>query len=74
MKKQYTTINDVAAKAGVSKTTVSRYLNGHYERMSDSTREKISRVISSTGYRVNSQAKALTQHHSHLIGLSLIHI
>ena len=69
MKKQYTTINDVAAKAGVSKTTVSRYLNGHYERMSDSTREKISRVISSTGYRVNSQAKALTQHHSHLIGV-----
>ncbi|MEF2721369.1 MAG: LacI family DNA-binding transcriptional regulator, partial [Limosilactobacillus fermentum] len=33
--KQYTTINDIAHAAGVSKTTVSRYLNGHFERMSE---------------------------------------
>lgn len=69
MKKQYVTISDVAKQAGVSKTTVSRYLNGHFQKMSPTTKEHISRVIEETGYRVNSQAKALTQHHSHLIGL-----
>lgn len=69
MKKQYVTINDVARQAGVSKTTISRYLNGHYQKMSENTKNKIAQVIAETGYRVNSQAKALTQHHSHLIGL-----
>jgi LacI family kdg operon repressor len=69
MAKNYTTMQDVANLAGVSKTTVSRYLNGHYERMSNETKAKIAKVIKKTGYHVNSQAQALTQHHSHLIGL-----
>lgn len=69
MDKKYTTMQDVAQAAGVSKTTVSRYLNGHYERMSSATKAKISRVIKETGYQVNSQAQALTQHHSRMIGL-----
>lgn len=43
MAKQYTTINDIAHAAGVSKTTVSRYLNGHFERMSEQTRQKLHR-------------------------------
>lgn len=45
MAKQYTTINDIAHAAGVSKTTVSRYLNGHFERMSEQTRQKIAQII-----------------------------
>ena len=34
------TITEVAKHAGVSKTTVSRYLNGKYEFMSKETRKK----------------------------------
>lgn len=33
------TINDVAQKAGVSKTTVSRFLNNNYNNMSDQTKK-----------------------------------
>lgn len=67
--KQYTTINDIAHAAGVSKTTVSRYLNGHFERMSEQTRQKIAQIIEETGYQANSQAQALSHRQSHLIGM-----
>ena len=36
------TINQVASYCGVSKTTISRFLNGKYENMSAETKEKIS--------------------------------
>ncbi len=32
------TINDIAKRIGVSKTTVSRYLNGKFEFMSQDTK------------------------------------
>ena len=35
------TISDVAKLSGVSKSTVSNYLNGNFERMSDETKKKI---------------------------------
>ena len=38
------TISDVAKLSGVSKSTVSNYLNGNFERMSDETKKKIKRV------------------------------
>ncbi|WP_268251620.1 LacI family DNA-binding transcriptional regulator [Limosilactobacillus fermentum] len=69
MAKQYTTINDIAHAAGVSKTTVSRYLNGHFERMSEQTRQKIAQIIEEAGYQANSQAQALSHRQSHLIGM-----
>ena len=34
------TISDVAKLSGVSKSTVSNYLNGNFERMSDETKKK----------------------------------
>lgn len=34
------TISTIADAAGVSKATVSRYLNGHFERMSSETKQK----------------------------------
>ena len=46
--KKRVTINDVAMAAGVSKTTVSRYINGHPELMSEKTRERIRTVIEMT--------------------------
>lgn len=70
MAKQYITIKDIAA-AGVSKTTVSRYLNGHYERMSGATKEKIAQVIKENGYQINSQAQSLTQRKTYLVGLGV---
>ncbi|MCL6454106.1 MAG: LacI family transcriptional regulator [Alicyclobacillus sp.] len=52
-------IQDVAAQAGVSVTTVSRYLNQRYEAMSDETRARIARVIDELGYRPNIHAQGL---------------
>lgn len=69
MAKRYVTINDIAKIAGVSKTTISRYLNGHFERMSEKTRARIAKVIEESGYRANPQAQALTQKKSYLIGM-----
>ena len=53
------TIVDIAKSAGVSKTTVSRYLNGQYEYMSEQTRERIKKVIEVSGYQPNKLAQSL---------------
>ncbi|MGX7327909.1 LacI family DNA-binding transcriptional regulator [Enterococcus bulliens] len=63
------TINDVAQKAGVSKTTVSRFLNNNYNNMSDQTKKRIEDVIKELNYRPNKQAQALKSKHSYLIGV-----
>lgn len=52
-------INDVAQKAGVSKSTVSQYLSGRYEYMGADTRERIKEIIESIGYRPNALARSL---------------
>ena len=38
-------MGDVAAAAGVSKTTISRYLHGEFGYMSEQTKAKIEGVI-----------------------------
>ncbi len=65
------TIRDIAAKSGVSTTTVSRYLNGKYEFMSDDTRQRIKAVIQKTGYRPNKLAGSLKTARTNTIGLVL---
>ena len=55
------TINDVASRAKVSKSTVSQYLNGRYEFMSRETRGRIKMVIEEMGYRPNALARSLKQ-------------
>lgn len=62
------TIVDIAQSAGVSKTTVSRYLNGRYEYMSPQTRERIRKVIEVSGYQPNKIAQSLKNQKSMLIG------
>ncbi|WP_409271815.1 LacI family DNA-binding transcriptional regulator [Neobacillus sp. SCS-31] len=62
------TINDVAKKANVSKTTVSRYLNGKYEYMSEETKELLANVINQLGYRPSNLARSLKAKNSDVIG------
>ena len=62
------TINKVAELCGVSKTTVSRFLNGKYENMSEETKEHIRRVIAEVDYHPNRSAQRLKASRSMLIG------
>ena len=50
-------INEIAKLAGVSRTTVSRYLNDGY--VSEEKKEKIRKVIQETGYQPSAQAQML---------------
>lgn len=63
------TIGDIAKSAGVSKTTVSRYLNGKYEYMSEETRSRIESIIQVSNFRPNNMARSLKSQKSNLIGL-----
>lgn len=67
--KKKITIVDVAEKAGVSKTTISRYLNGKYEYMSAESRERIGEVIAELGYRPNNLARSLKSKYSKMLGV-----
>ena len=62
------TIDQVARLCGVSKTTVSRYLNHKYENISEETRRRIERVIEELDYRPNRSAQRLKASRSMLIG------
>lgn len=65
------TINKVAELCGVSKTTISRYLNGKYDNMSAETKERIASVISSLDYHPNRSAQRLKSQKAMLIGCVL---
>ncbi len=62
------TIDEVAKLCGVSKTTISRFLNGKFENMSADTREHIRRVITEVDYHPNRSAQRLKASRSMLIG------
>ncbi len=68
LKGKRTTIKDVAKLADVSKTTVSRYLNGQYEYMSIETKERIQKVIKELKYRPSNIARSLKKQKTGLIG------
>ena len=61
------TIQDIANMVGVSKSTVSRYLNGGY--VSDDNAKKISEAIEKTGFKSNFFAARLKSNKSGLIGV-----
>jgi len=63
------TIAEVSEVAGVSKTTVSRYLNGKYEHMSEKTKNRIRAVIEELDYRPNTIARSLKSQKTGLIGV-----
>ena len=53
-------INEIARLAGVSRATVSRYLNNGY--VSSEKKEVIRKVIQETGYQPSSQAPVSYTH------------
>lgn len=53
------TISDIAKAARVSKTTISRYLNGNYGYMSVETRARIEEIIEKYNYVPNGIARTL---------------
>ena len=59
----------VSEKAKVSKTTVSRFLNGKFEFMSVETKNRIQAVIDELEYRPNTMAQGLKNNKTGLIGL-----
>lgn len=63
-----TTIKDVAEKAGVTVTTVSRVLNNR-GYISRKTREKVYRVMEELQYRPNEIARSLSRKRSMMIGM-----
>lgn len=68
MKQEYS-IYDVAQKAGVSKSTVSRALNGICYNIKPETLSKIVKVAKEMGYKPNLAARNLRSNRSRIIGL-----
>lgn len=62
------TIKDVAERAGVTVTTVSRMLNNRVQ-ISRKTREKINQAMKELDYQPNELARSLSKKDSHMIGL-----
>ncbi len=60
-------IIDIAKLAGVSKSTVSRYLNNGY--VSEDAKEKIKKILEETGFVPQRQAKSMRTKKTNLIGV-----
>ncbi len=70
-KRENVTIKMISEKAKVSKTTVSRFLNGKYDFMSDKTRERIQSIVEDLDYRPNHAARSLKSKKTGFIGMTI---
>jgi len=68
-KKNKVTIKEIAEMSNTSKTTVSFYLNGKTNKMSEDTKKKIQQVIQQTGYKPSIVARSLNYKSSKLLGI-----
>lgn len=68
MKAKRITIKDIAEKAEVSETTVSRFINKKYEYMSEATRRKVEKVVKELNYRPSNIARSLKSNKSKILG------
>jgi LacI family transcriptional regulator len=64
------TLEDIAKKAGVSRSTVSRVINNQ-PSVRDDVRKRVMGVIQSTGFHPNAAARTLVSQRSNMIGLVL---
>lgn len=62
------TIYDIAAKAGVSASTVSRVINGR-SGISMATRERVEAILKETGFVIDEGARSLVSQKSHMVGI-----
>lgn len=67
------TINDVAARAGVSRSTTSRVIGG-YGVASEDARERVLQAAEELGYRVNALARAMITGRTYTLGIVLADI
>jgi LacI family kdg operon repressor len=68
------TISDVAKAANSGKTSVSRYLNGEYHRLSDDMKQRIEAAIIQLNYRPSQMARSLKGGQTGLVGLIIADI
>lgn len=68
MKRQTTTIKDIARELGISPSTVSRALKDHFE-ISEETKKAVKRVAKELNYQPNSLALSLRYSKSNTIGV-----
>lgn len=68
------TISDIATAAGVSKTTVSRYINGRFDLLSESARTRVEKAIQLANYRPSAVARSLKTQRSCLVGVVVANI
>ena len=73
MKKAIPTIRDVAAAAGVSTATVSKFVNGA-QRFSPAVEATIKAVIAELGYRSNPLAQSMITGRTNTVGLSVLDV
>ena len=67
-KSSHPTLSEVARKAGVGTTTVSRVINGG-DRVNEKTLARVLKVIETLGYTPNQAARTLKGHRTMTIGL-----
>lgn len=63
-------LEDIAKKAHVSRSTVSRVVNND-PKVSDATRKRVLQVIEQEGFEPNPAARALVTKHSRIIGVAI---
>ncbi|WP_165964704.1 LacI family DNA-binding transcriptional regulator [Periweissella cryptocerci] len=74
MEKDKVTITEIAELAGVSIATISRYINGHLDRMSQETSKKIAKIIAENDFVPNKAAQKLKRQATGLIGVMIANI
>jgi LacI family transcriptional regulator len=73
MKKTSATIRDVAALAGVSVATVSKYINGT-KRFTEPVEARLKAAIEQLGYQSNPLARSMVTKETRTIGLTILDI
>lgn len=68
LEKKKATIDEVAELAGVSKATVSRYLNGKFNVIAENTQQKIADAIEQLDYKPSRIAQSLKVYQRKIIG------
>lgn len=66
------TIKDIAEIAGVSKSTVSRVIDGN-PRISEDTRKRVFEIINKYGYNPNAAARNLARQKTYAVGIVMPH-